>query len=41
MVIDFIPKVYWIVDCKFFKVWHPEFGSDIIYKCWTVIEKSI
>lgn len=41
MVIDFIPKVHWILDCQAFRVFHPEFGVDIIYKCWTVIEKSL
>lgn len=41
MQIDFIPKTQWVVDCQFFKVWHPEFGVDIIYRCWTVIEKTL
>lgn len=41
MIIDFIPKVQWIVDCQFFKVWDPEFGIDIIFKCWLVIDRAL
>ena len=41
MIIDFIPKVHLVVDCQYFKVWHPEFGMDLIYKCWTVIDKAL
>ena len=41
MVIDFIPKVHWVLDCQAFRVFHPDFEIDIVYKCWTVIEKSL
>ena len=41
MVIDFIPKVHWVLDCQAFRVFHPDFGIDVVYKCLTVIEKSL
>ena len=33
MVIDFIPKVHWVLDCQAFRVFHPDFGIDVVYKC--------